>query len=370
MIVGIPKEIKADENRVAMTPAGVEIMKQNRHTVLIEKQAGKPSGFEDADYEHAGAEIVASSKDIFNRSEMILRVKEPQTSEFDDLKEDQIYFSYLHLAASEKLAHTLIETGSINVAYETIQKDDGSLPLLKPMSEVAGPMAIQEGAKYLEMAQGGHGVLLGGVPGVDPATVVILGGGVVGGNAAKMASGLGANVYVLDIDLERLRYLSDVMPANCFIVKSSPAAIRDLITKADLVVGAALVPGARTPVLVTRDMLKTMKKGTVLVDVAIDQGGCFETSEETTHQQPTYIIDTIVHYAVSNMPGAVPRTSSLALTNATLPYVLEIADKGWKKALQENSAIKRGANVVKGNVTFKGVADALDLRFTPVDDLI
>ncbi|MGD8952241.1 MAG: alanine dehydrogenase [Desulfobacterales bacterium] len=370
MIVGIPKEIKADENRVAMTPAGVEIMKQHRHTVLIEKQAGEPSGFEDADYEHAGAEIVASSKDIFNRSEMILRVKEPQTSEFDGLKEDQIYFSYLHLAASEKLTHTLIETGSINIAYETIQKDDGSLPLLKPMSEVAGPMAIQEGAKYLEMAQGGHGVLLGGVPGVDPATVVILGGGVVGGNAAKMASGLGANVYVLDIDLERLRYLSDVMPANCFIVKSSPAAIRDLITKADLVVGAALVPGTRTPVLVTRDMLKTMKKGTVLVDVAIDQGGCFETSKETTHQQPTYIIDTIVHYAVSNMPGAVPRTSSLALTNATLPYVLEIADKGWKKALQENSAIKRGANVVKGNVTFKGVADALDLRFTPVDDLI
>jgi alanine dehydrogenase len=370
MIVGIPKEIKADENRVAMTPAGVEIMKQNRHTVLIEKQAGESSGFEDADYEHAGAEIVASSKDIFNRSEMILRVKEPQTSEFDDLKEDQIYFSYLHLAASEKLTHTLIDTGSINIAYETIQKEDGSLPLLKPMSEVAGPMAIQQGAKYLEMAQGGHGVLLGGVPGVDPATVVILGGGVVGGNAAKMASGLGANVYVLDIDLERLRYLSDVMPANCFIVKSSPAAIRDLITKADLVVGAALVPGARTPVLVTRDMLKTMKKGTVLVDVAIDQGGCFETSEETTHQQPTYIIDTIVHYAVSNMPGAVPRTSSLALTNATLPYVLEIADKGWKKALQENSAIKRGANVVKGNVTFKGVADALDLRFTPVDDLI
>ena len=313
---------------------------------------------------------MASSKDIFNRSEMILRVKEPQPSEFDDLKEGQIYFSYLHLAASEKLAHKLIETGSINIAYETIQKDDGSLPLLKPMSQVAGPMAIQEGAKYLEMAQGGHGVLLGGVPGVDPATVVILGGGAVGGNAAKMASGLGANVYVLDIDLERLRYLSDVMPANCFIVNSSPAAIRDLITKADLVVGAALVPGARTPVLVTRDMLKTMKKGTVLVDVAIDQGGCFETSKETTHHQPTYILDTIVHYAVSNMPGALPRTSSLALTNATLPYVLEIADKGWKKALQENSEIKRGANVVRGNVTFRGVADALNLKYTPVDELI
>jgi alanine dehydrogenase len=370
MIVGIPKEIKADENRVAMTPVGVEIMKQHRHTVLIEKQAGKPSGFQDADYEQAGAEIVASSKDIFNRSEMILRVKEPQPSEFNDLKEGQIYFSYLHLAASEKLARTLIETGSINIAYETIQKDDGSLPLLKPMSEVAGPMAIQEGAKYLEMAQGGHGVLLGGVPGVDPATVVILGGGVVGGNAAKMASGLGANVYVLDIDLERLRYLSDVMPANCFIVKSSPAAIRDLITKADLVVGAALVPGARTPVLVTRDMLKTMKKGTVLVDVAIDQGGCFESSKETTHHQPTYILDTIVHYAVSNMPGALPRTSSLALTNATLPYVLEMADKGWKKALQENSEIKRGANVVQGKVTCRGVADALSLKYTPVDELI
>ena len=370
MIVGIPKEIKADENRVAMAPAGVEVMKQNRHTVLIEKQAGKPSGFEDADYEDAGAEIVASSKDIFNRSEMILRVKEPQPSEFEVLKESQIYFSYLHLAASEKLAHKLIETGSINIAYETIQKEDGSLPLLKPMSEVAGPMAVQEGAKYLEMAQGGHGVLLGGVPGVDPATVVILGGGVVGGNAARMASGLGANVYVLDINLERLRYLSDVMPANCFIVKSSTATIRDLIAKADLVVGAALVPGARTPVLITRDMLKTMKKGTVLVDVAIDQGGCFETSKETTHHQPTYILDTIVHYAVSNMPGALPRTSSLALTNATLPYVLEIADKGWKKALQENSEIKRGANVVQGKVTFRGVADALNLNYTPVDELI
>jgi alanine dehydrogenase len=370
MIVGIPKEIKADENRVAMAPAGVEVMKQNRHTVLIETQAGRPSGFEDVDYERAGAQIVATSKELFNRSEMILRVKEPQPSEFDYLKAGQIYFSYLHLAASEKLAQTLIQIGSVNLAYETIQKDDRSLPLLKPMSEVAGPMAIQEGAKYLEMAQGGHGVLLGGVPGVDPATVVVLGGGVVGGNAAKRASGLGANVYVLDIDLERLRYLSDVMPANCFIVQSSPAAIRDLIPKADLVVGAALVPGARTPVLVTRDMLKTMKKGAVLVDVAIDQGGCFETSKETTHRQPTYILDGIVHYAVSNMPGAVPRTSSLALTNATLPYALEVANKGWKNALRENPEIKRGANVVQGSVTFKGVADALKLKYTPVDELL
>jgi alanine dehydrogenase len=370
MIVGIPKEIKSDENRVAMTPAGVEVMTHHRHMVLIETQAGGPSGFEDSDYERAGAEVAASPEEIFNRSEMILRVKEPQPSEFEYLKEDQIYFSYLHLAASEKLTRRLIETGSINIAYETTQRDDGSLPLLTPMSEVAGPMAIQEGAKYLEMAQGGHGVLLGGVPGVDPATVVILGGGIVGLNAARMASGLGAKVYVLDIDLERLRYLSDVMPPNCFIIMSSPATIRDLIVKADLIVGAALVPGARTPVLVTRDMLKTMKKGTVLVDVAIDQGGCFETSRETTHHKPTYILEDIVHYAVSNMPGAVPRTSSLALTNATLPYVLEIADKGWEKAVRENSAIKRGTNVVRGKVTFKGVADALDLGFTPVDDLI
>jgi alanine dehydrogenase len=353
-----------------MTPAGVEVMTHHRHTVLIEKQAGRSSGFEDDEYTLAGAEIMSSPRDIFSRSEMILRVKEPQASEFAYLKEDQIYFSYLHLAASEKLTQRLIDAGSINLAYETIQREDGSLPLLEPMSEVAGPMAIQEGAKYLEMAQGGHGVLLGGVPGVDPATVVILGGGVVGFNAARMAAGLGANVYVLDIDLERLRYLNDVMPENCFVIMSNPTTIRDLIAKADVVVGAALVPGSRTPVLVTREMLKTMKPGAVLVDVAIDQGGCFETSEETTHQKPIYILEDIVHYAVSNMPGAVPRTSSLALTNATLPYVLELADKGWKRALKENSAIKRGVNVIRGKVAFSGVAQSLGLRFTPVDDLI
>jgi alanine dehydrogenase len=370
MIVGIPREIKADENRVAMTPAGVEVMKHHRHEILIEKQAGLASGFEDEDYRSAGAEIVDSPGDIFGRAEMILRVKEPQPSEIVHLQEGQIYFSYLHLAASEQLTLRLLETGSINIAYETIQKDDGTLPLLMPMSEVAGAMAIQEGAKYLEMAQGGNGVLLGGVPGVEPATVVIIGGGVVGSNAAKMASGLGANVYVLDIDLERLRYLSDVMPANCFIGMSSPAAIRDLVVKADVVVGAALVPGARTPVLVSRDALKTMKRGSVVVDVSIDQGGCFESSRETTHRRPTYVLDGIVHYAVSNMPGALPRTASLALTNATLPYVLEIAEQGWKKALRENSAIRRGANVVKGKVTFKGVADALNLEFTPIEDII
>ena len=370
MIVGVSKEIKTDENRVALAPAGLEVLKYNGHTVLVENGAGSASGFEDADYEQAGADIVSDPKDIFTRAEMILRVKEPQPSEYELLREGQIYFAYLHLAASKAVAEELIKAGSVSIAYETIQRADGSLPLLTPMGEVAGPMAIQEGAKYLEMAQGGHGVLLGGVPGVDPATVVILGGGVVGLNAAKMASGLGANVYIFDIDLERLRYLSDVMPGNCFAVVSSPANIRAAISTADMVVGAVLVPGAKTPVLITREMLKTMKKGAVLVDVAIDQGGCFETSRETTHTQPTYILDDIVHYAVSNMPGALPRTSTIALTNATLPYALEIANKGWKKALQDNSEIKWGANVVQGKVTFKGVADALDLEYTPVDALL
>ena len=370
MIIGIPKEIKADENRISITPAGVEIMKQNGHTVLIEKNAGVGSGFDDDSYSAAGAEIVDEPKRIFESSEMILRVKEPQPSEYELLRKGQIYFAYLHLAASEDVTRTLIGIGSSNIAYETIQKGDGSLPLLTPMSEIAGPMAIQQGAKCLEMAQGGHGVLLGGVPGVDPGTVVILGGGVVGINAAKTACGLGAKVYLLDVDLDRLRYLSDVMPNNCFILMSSPATIRDLIMRADVVVGAVLVPGSRTPVLVHKEMLETMKKGAVLVDVSIDQGGCFETSKETTHADPTYTIDGVVHYAVSNMPGAVPKTSTVALTNATLPYVLEIANNGWHRAMKENPEIKRGANLVKGKVTYKGVADALQLEYTPIDELL
>ncbi|MFC1829176.1 alanine dehydrogenase, partial [Thermodesulfobacteriota bacterium] len=353
MIVGVPKEIKSEENRVAITPVGVEIMKQNGHKILVEKGAGAESGFQDLAYAEAGAEIVDASKHIFNHAEMILRVKEPQPSEYEFLREDQIYFSYLHLAASENVARTLIKIKSVNIAYETVQKINGSLPLLTPMSEVAGPMAIQEGAKYLEMAQGGHGVLLGGVPGVDPGTVLILGGGTVGINAAKTACGLGAKVYVLDVNLDRLRYLSEVMPNNCFMLMSTPANVRDLITRADVVVGAVLVPGGRTPVLVSREMLKTMKKGAVMVDVAIDQGGCFETSKETTHADPTYVIDDIIHYAVSNMPGAVPKTSTIALTNSTLPYVLEIANKGWKTAFRENAEIRSGANVVDGKVTHK-----------------
>jgi alanine dehydrogenase len=370
MIIGVLKEIKADENRVAMSPGGVEFMRQNGHSILIEKDAGQPSGFDNALYKKAGAEIVKGSESIFERAKMILRVKEPQPSEYKLLKKGQIYFAYLHLAASKEVTHAMLDSGMVGIAYETIQMDNGSLPLLKPMSEVAGDMSIQQGAKYLEMAQGGHGVLLGGVPGVDPATVVILGGGVVGINAAKLASGLGAKVYILDIDLDRLRYLSDVMPGHCITLMSSPAAIREVLPKADVVVGAVLVPGSITPTLVSRDMLKNMKKGSVLVDVSIDQGGCFETSKETTHADPTYTVDGIVHYAVSNMPGALPRTSTLALNNATLPYAVEIANLGWKKAMQENPEIKRGANVVEGKVTYKGVADAFGLKHSHIDKLL
>ncbi|MGD9007167.1 MAG: alanine dehydrogenase [Desulfobacteraceae bacterium] len=370
MIIGITKEIKTDENRVAVTPAGVEILQHNGHDVLVETAAGRASGFPDADYSRSGAQIVDSAASIFQRAEMILRVKEPQPSEFQLLRKDQIYFSYLHLATSKALARALIETGGINIAYETIQKADGMLPLLKPMSQVAGAMAIQEGAKYLEMAQQGHGVLLGGVPGVDTGSVLVIGAGMVGGTAAKVAAGLGANVYALDVDLDRMRYLDDIMPSNCYTVMSSPAAIRELLPKADLVIGSVLVPGSRTPIMVTREMLGTMKKGAVLVDVAIDQGGCFESSEETTHARPTYTVDGIVHYAVSNMPGALPRTATIALTNATLPYVLEIAGNGWKKAMQANPEIKAGANIVDGKVTYKGVADACDLTYTPIDQLL
>jgi alanine dehydrogenase len=370
MIVGVLKEIKAEENRISMTPAGVEVFKQNGHTILVEQAAGSGSGFEDGAYSKAGAEIVKTAGEIFERADMVMHVKEPLPPEYDLIKKDQIIFTYLHLAAAEELTHELIKKGSISIAYETIQKADGSLPLLTPMSEVAGRMAIQQGAKYLEMAQGGHGVLLGGVPGVDPGTVVILGGGVVGTNAAKMACGLGAKVYVLDMNLERLRYLSDVMPRNCFLLMSSPATIRELVKEADVVIGAVLVIGAKAPKLVTRDMLKTMKRGAVLVDVAIDQGGCFETSIPTTHSNPIYTVDGVVHYCVANMPGAVPKTSTMALTNATLPYAVEIANKGWKKAMKGNPEIKLGANVIKGKVAYKAVAEAFALEYVPIDKLL
>ena len=370
MIVGILKEIKAEENRVSLTPAGVEVIGQNGHTVLVERDAGSKSGFEDTAYLEVGAEIVSTPQEIYHRAEMVMHVKEPSQSEYQFIREGQIVFTFLHLAASEELTQALIESGSISIAYETIQKEDGSLPLLRPMSEVAGRMAIQQGAKYLEMTQGGQGVLLGGVPGVDPGTVVIIGGGIVGINAAKMACGLRAKVYVLDMCLDRLRYLSDVMPRNCFPLMYSPSTLRDLVPKADVVVGAVLIPGAKAPKLITRDMLKAMKKGSVLVDVAIDQGGCFETSRPTTHSNPTYIVDDVVHYCVANMPGAVAKTSTIALTNATLPYALEIANKGWKKAMKENKDIRLGANVVHGKVTYKAVAKAFGLESFSIDTFL
>ena len=370
MIVGILKEIKSEENRVSMTPAGVEVMKQNGHTVLVEKDAGAGSGLADRLYVEAGAQIIDTPQEIYAQADMVMHVKEPQPSEYDLIREDQIVFTYLHLAADIEQTKALVKSKAVNIAYETIQKDDGTLPLLTPMSEVAGRMAIQQGAKYLEMAQGGHGVLLGGVPGVDPGTVLVIGGGVVGTHAAKMACGLGAKVYLLDMNLERLRYLSDVMPSNCIPLMASPATVRKLVKQADVVVGAVLVTGKKAPKLITREMLSTMKKGSVIVDVAIDQGGCFETSKATTHGDPIYTIDGVVHYCVANMPGAVAKTSTFALTNATLPYAVEIANKGWKKAMIENNEIKLGANVIKGEITYKGVSEAFDMPYTPIDQML
>jgi alanine dehydrogenase len=367
MIIGILKEIKTEENRVCMTPAGAEVMVQAGHAVLVENNAGLGSGFDDAAYAAAGAEMVATREEIYERAEMIMHVKEPLVPEYDLIRPGQIVFTYLHLAANLELTQALIRSQAICIAYETIQKEDGSLPLLTPMSEVAGRMAIQQGAKYLEMAQGGHGVLLGGVPGVDPGSVVVIGGGIVGVNAAKMACGLGAKVYVLDMNLDRLRFLSDIMPANCFMLYSSPATIRDQISRADVVIGAVLIPGAKAPKLITRDMLKTMKPGSVLVDVAIDQGGCFETSRATTHSDPIFSVDGVVHYCVANMPGAVPQTSTLALTNATLPYALQIANQGWQRAVLESQEIRQGANIINGKVTHRAVAAAFDLDYTPVE---
>jgi len=370
MIVGILKEIKVAEKRVCMTPTGVVAMKKSGHEVVVEKDAGKGSGYDDAAYINAGAIVLATPAEIYKKCDMVMHVKEPQPSEYDLIREGQIVFTYLHLAADEKQTNALVKSKAVCIAYETIQKKDGSLPLLVPMSEVAGRMAVQEGAKYLEMPQGGMGVLLGGVTGVEPATVVVIGGGVVGINAAKMACGLGAKVYILDTNLDRLRYLDDVMPANCFPIMSNAGILHELILKADLVIGAVLVAGAKAPKLLTKEMLKEMKKGSVIVDVAIDQGGCFETSRATTHTDPTYIIDDVIHYCVANMPGAVARTSTMALTNATLPYALQIANKGWKKAMQENEEIKLGANVINGMITYKAVAEAFNLEYTNISGLI
>jgi alanine dehydrogenase len=370
MIVGVLKEIKIAEKRVSMTPGGAMAMIQKGHKILIEKSAGLGAGFPDADYVAAGAVIVDTPALIYAESDMVMHVKEPQPSEYDMIREDQIIFTYLHLAADEQQTKALLKSKSIAIAYETIEKENGSLPLLLPMSEVAGRMATQEAAKYLEMPQGGMGILLGGVTGVEPATVVVIGGGVVGINAAKMACGLGAKVYILDTNLERLRYLDDVMPANCFPIMSNAAILKDLVAKADVVIGAVLIAGAKAPKLLTREMIKEMKKGSVVVDVAIDQGGCFETSKATTHDAPCYTVDGVIHYCVANMPGAVAKTSTIALTNATLPYAIQIANKGWKKAMQDSKEIKLGANIIKGKLTYKAVAEAFDLEYTPVETFL
>ena len=370
MQIGVLKEIKVKENRVAMTPAGVEQMVAFGHKVNIETTAGEGSGFTDEAYVNAGAKIIATPKEIYDSCEMVMKVKEPLPVEYDLIREGQIVFTYFHFAAAEELTRAIIASKSIAIAYETVETANGSLPLLTPMSEVAGRMAIQEGAKYLEKTYGGKGVLLSGVPGVNPGTVVVIGGGIVGTNAAKMACGLGAKVYLLDTDLERLRYLSDVMPKNCFELMSNPATIRKLLPEADLVIGAVLIPGAMAPRLVTRDMLGLMKKGSVIVDVAIDQGGCVETAKATTHDDPIYEVDGIIHYCVANMPGAVSMTSTLALTNATLPYALILADKGYKIGARQHPDLAKGINVINGQVTYKGVADAFDLEYKPLDSVL
>jgi alanine dehydrogenase len=370
MIIGVPKEIKNNENRVALTPAGVAEMVKSGHTVFVQSTAGMGSGFSDEDYIHAGATIFPTIEEVYAIAEMIIKVKEPIESEYKLIKPDQILFTYFHFASFEPLTKAMIENGSICLAYETVEMPDRSLPLLIPMSEVAGRMSIQEGAKYLEKTYGGYGVLLGGVPGVPPAKVLIIGGGIVGTEAAKMAGGLGADVTIIDVSLKRLRYLDDIMPANVKTMMSNEYNIREMVRNSDVIIGAVLIPGAVAPKLVTRDMLPTMKPGTVLVDVAVDQGGCFETTVPTTHDHPTFVIDHVIHYCVANMPGAVPRTSTLALTNATLPYALQIANKGWKQACTESEPLRKGLNVVKGKVVYDGVAEAFGLPYHDVQTVL
>ncbi|MTI39901.1 alanine dehydrogenase [Fulvivirga lutimaris] len=367
MIIGVPKEIKNNENRVALTPAGAQELVKRGHEVYVQATAGEGSGFIDEEYVSAGAKILPSIEETYAIAEMIMKVKEPIEPEYKLIKEDQLVFTYFHFASYEPLTKAMIESKSVCLAYETVEKSDRSLPLLVPMSEVAGRMSIQEGAKYLEKPLKGRGILLGGVPGVRPAKVLILGGGVVGTNAAKMAAGMGADVTIMDLSLPRLRYLDDIMPANVNTFMSNEYNIRELIATHDLIVGAVLIPGAKAPNLITRDMLKDMRPGTVLVDVAVDQGGCIETCKPTTHEDPTYIIDDVVHYCVANMPGAVPYTSTLALTNATLPYAIQLANNGWEKACSDSNELKLGLNVIKGDVVYKAVAEAFDLPFVEVD---
>ncbi|HSA56831.1 MAG TPA: alanine dehydrogenase [Gemmatimonadaceae bacterium] len=362
MRIGVPREIKTNENRVALVPAGAEALVAAGHEVIVEQGAGEGSGFEDEQYRAAGAAILRTADEVWANAGMILKVKEPIEPEWPRLRRGQVVFTYFHFAADEALTRAHMESGAVCVAYETVELPTRELPLLTPMSEVAGRMAVQEGAKYLEKLYGGRGVLLGGVPGVPPAKVVILGGGVVGINAAKMAAGMGARVVILDVSLERLRYLSDVMPANVQLIHSNRHNVLDAIETADLVIGGVLIPGAKAPKLVRREDLKRMKPGSVIVDVAVDQGGCVETIRPTTHENPTYVVEGVIHYGVANMPGGVPRTSTLALTNATYPYTLQLANKGWRRALRENPALLKGLNIVDGKVTYPGVAEAFGLE--------
>lgn len=370
MIVGIPEEIKPSEYRVAILPVGVETLTQAGHKTIIQEGAGIGSGISDGEYVEAGAEIVSSPEEVYCSADMIVKVKEPMPGEYNFIGAGLTVFTYFHFAANEELTKEMLARKAICIAYETIQEGDGSLPLLTPMSEVAGRMAIQEGAKYLEKPMMGRGILLGGVPGVAPANVMILGGGVVGTNAAKVAAGFGAQVTIMDTNLDRLRYLDDIMPRNVVTLMSDAHNIRDRIKEADLLIGAVLVPGGRTPLLVTRDMVKTMKPGAVIVDVSVDQGGCIETARPTTHSEPTFVEHDVVHYCVTNIPGAVGRTSSYALANVTLPYILELADKGWQRAMRESPALLKGLNIASGKVTFRAIADIFKLEYCPAEKLL
>jgi len=369
MIIGVPKEIKNNENRVAVTPGGVQEFVKHGHTVYVQHTAGNGSGFSDEQYIQAGAQILNTIEEVYGIAEMIVKVKEPIESEYALIRENQLLFTYFHFASYEPLTHAMIKSGAICLAYETVEVNR-TLPLLIPMSEVAGRMSIQEGAKYLEKPMGGLGILLGGVPGVKPANVIVLGGGIVGTQAAKMAAGMGADVTIMDVNLNRLRQLDDIMPANVKTQYSSEYNIREAIKTADLVIGGVLIPGAKAPKLITKDMLSTMKTGAVIVDVAIDQGGCFETSKPTTHAEPNYVVDGVVHYCVANMPGAVPYTSTLALTNATLPYAIQLANKGWQQACKDNADLRLGLNVVNGKIVYEGVSQAFNLEYTPVSEVL
>ncbi len=367
MLIGVPKEIKTNENRVALVPAGCEALTQAGHQVLLERGAGEGSGFSDDLYVAAGAEIVDTADEVWARAEMILKVKEPIEPEWPKIREGQVLFTYFHFAADERLTRAHMDSGAVCIAYETVQLPSGELPLLTPMSEVAGRMAVQEGAKYLEKFYGGRGVLLGGVPGVLPANVLVLGGGVVGTHAAKMAAGLGAQVTIMDVSLHRLRELADIMPANVHVLYSNRHNILEQLPGTDLLVGAVLLPGAKAPHLVRREDLQLMQDGSVIVDVAVDQGGCVETIKPTTHEDPIYVVDGVIHYGVANMPGAVPRTSTLALTNATLPYALQLAGKGWRRACREDRALALGVNVVSGAITYPSVAEAFGMEWESLE---